>query len=142
MTLVPPSIRHFRLVYGVVVLLSALNVVLIWPTLSATVARNPALGGAGPAVQVAVVLIGLAIPALIWWFAGWRRSRIARIVLVLVVAVALLSLVRGLAVGQLVLDTVGLVRLAALVLQLVALVLLFRPDAAAWFRRASVSPVA
>lgn len=139
MTLVPPSIRRFRLVYGLVVLLSAINVVLIWPTLNASVARNPALGGAGPAVQMTVVLIGLAIPALIWWFAGFRRSRIARVALILIVGVAVFSLLRALAVGQLVLDTVGSMRLVALVLQVLALVLLFRPDARLWFSRRAAS---
>ena len=135
MTLVPPSIRQFQLVYGAVVLLSALNVVMIWPTLSVNVARNPALGGAGPAVQITVVLIGLAIPALVWWFAGFRRSRIARAVLILIVGIALFSLLRALAAGQLVLDVMGMLRLVALVLQGIALVLLFRPDARLWFSR-------
>ena len=135
MTLVPPSIRQFRLIYGVVVLLSALNVVLLWPSLTASVARNPALGSAGSAVQAAVVLIGLAIPVLIWWFVGFRRSAIARIALVLIVAVALISLVRALAAGQPAFDLMGLVRLAALALQVVALVLLFRPDTRPWFAR-------
>ena len=135
MTLVPPSVRRFRLVYGTVVLLSAINVVLIWPALNANVARNPALGGAGPAVQIAVVLIGLAIPALVWWFAGFRRSRIARAVLVPLVAIAVFALLRALAAGQLVLDPMGLMRLAALVLQMLALLLLFRSDATLWFSR-------
>lgn len=135
MTLVPPSIRLFRVVYGAVLALSVLNVVLIWPSLSRTVAANPVLTGSGPAVQIGVVVVGLAIPLLIWLFAGFRRSRIARVVLVVIVAVAVLSLLRTILAGQLAFNPLGLVQLAALSLQVVAVVLLFRPDARAWFAR-------
>lgn len=134
MTLVPPSIRAFRLVYGAVVLLTAVNILLSWPAIAANLARNPALGAGGRMVVFATVLVGLAIPALIWWFAGWRRSRIARLVLVVVVAAAVIFFLRPVATAPVV-NLAMAVSLAGLALQLAALWLLFRPDARAWFAR-------
>lgn len=132
MTLVPPSIRRFRLIYGLVVLLTAANAVLIWPAMRATLARNPEIGAAGWAIVIGTMLVGLAIPVAIWWFAGWRRSPVARIALVLLVLLALVLSARALA-GGLVADAATVTRLAALVLQLASLWLLFRPDARTWF---------
>lgn len=133
MTLVPPSIRLFRLVYGAVVLLSALELTLIWPSLDRMVADTPALAASGLVMQIGAVVIGLVVPLLVWWFAGVRRSRIARLVLVVIVLIGVLSLLRTALIGQLALGMLGLVQLAGLALQVVALVLLFRPDANAWF---------
>lgn len=140
MTIVPPSIRQFRLVYGLVVLLSVINVALMWPALTTLLARYPQLGAWSWFVQATVVIVGLAIPVSIWWFAGWRRSAIARIVLVLVAGWAVFSLARVLVSGRLVVDATMAVRLAGLALQLVALWLLFRRDARPWFARRAIGP--
>lgn len=134
MTIVPPSIRRFRLVYGLVVLLTAVNVVLLWPGISATLARYPELSTGGRSLVVLTVLAGLAIPVLIWWFAGWRRSRVARIALVVVVLAALIFVLRALASGVS-LNLRLAISLAGFVLQVASLWLLFRPDARGWFAR-------
>lgn len=139
MTAVPPSIRRFRIVYGVVVLLTALNAALVWPRFAAVLGRYPELGLGSRLVVFGTMAVGVAIPALIWWLIGWRRSGMARWVLALIVAIAAVYLGLALRSGQ-GLTSMLLVSVAALLLQISALWLLFRPDARPWFTRPLVEP--
>ena len=126
----PQSIVLFDRLFLASLVLALINAVLAYSTLLEEVEADPALAqiGGGPIV-IGVVLASLLIPLVLWYFISRRASNIAKWLLVALVAGGLFFGEFGFAEGMTVPAILGLV---VTLLQVVAIVLLFRADARAW----------
>ena len=131
----PPSIARFEQLYWASVVVGLLNTALNWTTSHAALAANPMLANATwvlPAMQV----VGLAIAVLLWFFIVRRPSVVAKWVQVVFAgfgAFGLLSAVFLLALGRVPIGSQLILGVLANLLYIAAAVMLFKPDAKAWF---------
>lgn len=135
----PRSIQWFERSFLAALALSLLSVALLWPELTQEIATRPGTEQLGAGAVQAVLLIGAAVVAalglLLWYFVARRGSGVARWVAVLVLAYSIYSTATGLAGGGGPTTLATICAVASLVLELVALVMLFLPDARLWFGR-------
>jgi hypothetical protein len=133
----PRSIRLFEAFFLTSFLLTLVATALIWPTLLAQAAAQAGAANLGDGTLAVIAGVGVAIVSaimlLLWWFVARRGSGVAKWVLVLFTAYNLYSLIGSVQAGASVTTLPGLVSGAALLLQVVAVGLLFLPDARAWF---------
>lgn len=130
----PSSIVTFDRLYLVALLLGLVNSVMSIDRLRARIEAMPELHavGIGSGFVYASMAIGLAISLLLWFAVAYRRSVVAKWVLVAFTVLAILNLPGAL--RQLGSGGLGvMVSVAVEVLRLVALSFLFRTDAKAWF---------
>ena len=129
----PSSVILFERLFLVSTLLGLINTMLLQPRVAA---NHPELS---PGLMLAVTVVGVAIAGglllLLWYFAARRGSTIARWLLVALGAWTLYSLINLLVSGSAVSGLLTASVIAANVLQLAAIVMLFRPDARPWFAR-------
>ncbi|ALJ12793.1 hypothetical protein [Sphingopyxis macrogoltabida] len=131
----PDSIILFDRLYLGSLVLGALNFIIGWSAISEKLASSPefAATGFGSGFIIASFVIGMIINLVIWYFISARASKVAKWILVAFFALGLVSILRnldnplgpqGLSLG---------VTFVLTILQGVAIYMLFRPDAAAWF---------
>ena len=127
----PTSIVLFERLFLLSLAIALVNGFLQYDALVAQVGNDPALAqlGWGSGAILVVMAISLLIPLLLWYFIARRASNIAKWILVVMTLLGLLFV--NLDPGQLG-SLAGIASLAVTILQLVAIVLLFRPDARAW----------
>lgn len=131
----PPSIVRFEQFYWASVILGLVNAGLNWSKSQAVLAANPMLAKATwflPASQV----LGLTIAVLIWYFIARRPSVIAKWVQVVFAALGAFGLLSALALfalGRSALSAQIALGFVANLLYIAAAVMLFKPDARAWF---------
>ena len=126
----PQSIVVFDRLFLASLVLALINAVLAYSTLVEEVEADPALAqiGGGPIV-IGVVLASLLIPLVLWYFIAHRASNIAKWLLVALVAIGLFFGNFSFSDGFSLPAIFGLV---VTLLQVVAIVMLFRADARAW----------
>ena len=124
---------QFELVYLVVIVLGLVQTPLQWNQMSAGpgIAAMIAQFGTTPLIVTAFVLV--VIQLLLWYFVARRGSVVAKWIYVVLTAYVVISGVFELRNTALLATTVGIIGAALVVLQAVAIFLLFRPDARAWF---------
>lgn len=129
----PPSIRLFDKVFFASLALGILNTLLSWK-LVASAADDPALKALGAAQQVVFVsvLLGLLLPLLLWYFIARRASNVAKWIFVVLTAFGLLGFLQAVANPLAPKSLAMVVSALALLLQIYAAWLLFKPDAKAW----------
>lgn len=127
----PTSIVLFERLFLLSLAIALVNGFLQYDALVAQVGNDPALAqlGWGSGAILVVMAISLLIPLLLWYFIARRASNIAKWILVVMMLLGLLFV--NLDAGQLG-SLAGIASLAVTILQLVAIVLLFRADARAW----------
>ena len=133
----PTSIVNFERCYLGAILIGFVNSLLILPTMMRTPQVAQATALVGGSFIYGTMAIGLIITLLLWYFAARRASAVAKWIIVVFFAFGVLGMIRNLTSGFASVPA-GLSRvlvIVAFVLQAVAVYLLFRPDAAAWFRR-------
>ena len=120
----PTSIVLFERLFLLSLAIALVNGFLQYDALVAQVGNDPALAqlGWGSGAILVVMAISLLIPLLLWYFIARRASNIAKWILVV------MTLLDAGQLGSL----AGIASLAVTILQLVAIVLLFRADARAW----------
>ena len=131
----PASIVTFERIVLLIVVLSAASAVLTW---DATAAQLSA-GGVGEGILFGALAVLLGLILLLSWLIARRRSNIARWLYVLLMlgtigvsVPALPRLIEG--------STVNLVlNIAFLLICLLSVVLLFRPDNRGWFGRSDAA---
>ncbi len=130
----PASIVTFERFYLGAIVLGLVNNAVNWSQTQEIMASSPevAAAGLGTGFLVTTMLIGLAIPLLLWYFITRRASNIAKWILVVLFAIGLIGLLMSftspLMPGGLAM-ALGLISVA---LQAYAVYMLFRPDAVAW----------
>lgn len=131
----PPSIARFEQFYWASVILGLINTALNWNTSRAVLAANPMLANATwflPLMQI----VGLVIAVLLWFFIVRRPSVVAKWVQVVFAAFGAFGLLSALflvATARAPIGTQVVVGIIANVLYITAAVMLFKPDAKAWF---------
>ncbi len=134
----PQSIIRFEQAYLASIVVWGINYGLGWSKLVAAVDRSfaamPPIRHLGEPLLIAVVLFALCLWLLLWYFTARARSEVAKWVIVAFFAVTAAWLPFTLAGFR----TTGLLPAALNVvtfaLTAVAVWMLFRPDASAWFR--------
>ena len=133
----PISIVQFERCYLGSLLLGFLTLAVTWNTQLAMLQRNPATAQMSGGMIYGSLLTGLVVGALItlllWYFAARRASAVAKWIIVVFFAIGVLSLLNSLSKGVVPPGLGGVLTVANIVLQGVAVYLLFRPDAKAWF---------
>lgn len=130
----PSSIVTFDRLYLVAMLLGLVNSIMSIDRLQTRIEAMPELRavGIGSGFVYASMAIGLAISLLLWFAVAYRRSVVAKWVLVAFTVLAIVNLPGAL--RQLGSGGLGvMVSVAVEALRVVALSFLFRADAKAWF---------
>lgn len=122
----PASIIRFEQLYLASIALAAVNSALL---------LSPAAGYAPPGEAsglIGFVATSLAVSLLLWFFAARRASRIAKWLMVALFVLGAAGLPAILSAGPL--DIPAVLTVVTWGLQAAAIWMLFRPDAAAWFK--------
>lgn len=135
----PQSINNFSRFYLGAVAVWLINLVTGWNRAMGIMQQNPQFRAQPEMMQIVPVLMGgmsalvLFLSLLMWWLVTYKRSSVAKWILVVFYAVATLSLPLSLMSWQVngALAT-GLVVIGWL-LQTAAIVMLFRKDSNEWF---------
>ena len=133
----PTSITNFERCYLGSIALGFIILALTWNSQLALLARNPATaqlsGGAIYGSLLTGLVIGAVVAILLWYFAARRASVVAKWIIVVFFAFGVLSLLNSLSKGMVPPGLGGVLTIANIVLQGVAVWMLFKPDAKAWF---------
>lgn len=125
----PQSIILFDRLFLASLALALVNAVLSYGTLVAQVEADPTLAGMGEPLVITVAVLSLLIPLVLWYFIARRASNIAKWLLVVLIAVGVFfgnySFENGL-------NLPAVLGLVVTLMQVVAIVILFRADARAW----------
>lgn len=128
----PQSIIWFERSFLGAIGIGLVNAALNWSKVQTAVDATPGAGILPSGFLIGTMIVSLVINLLLWYFAAKRGAVVAKWIIVVFFAIGLLSLVRVL-VGGIAAPTMNLFAYAALALQAVAVWMLFRPDAKAWF---------
>lgn len=136
----PHSIELFDRVFFSALALSVLGIVLFFDSNLRALEAEPAFAqlGFGAAFLIGITAISAGILLLLWYFISRKASSIAKWLLVALTAIGLPGSISALTTSsglQLVLTA------AVLILQVLAIVLLFRADARAWFKAKGQPPL-
>lgn len=132
----PPSIVKFDQLFFATIAFGLVGFAINWDTAMAQLNANPGLsqlGWDGATLMIGAYAMGLAINLLLWFFISRRASNAARWILTALTGYGLISLPFTLFMAPMPVVTMIVVLVSA-VLQIAMLWLLFRPDAAAWFK--------
>jgi hypothetical protein len=130
----PKSIIMFQWVYLAFIIVSALETALNWDAMVETaVMSTPEIAPVVTPVFAGTTAISFAISVLLWWLTAWKRSQVAKWIVVVFFGLVVLSFLIALATVPVTMELAKLANLVALVLNGVAVWYLFRPDAAQWF---------
>lgn len=129
----PAPIIRFEQFYLVYVALGIIATALNWSTTIAMPAVREASETIGSWYLPASVGFGLLVQALLWYFAARRRSTVAKWVLVVFLAFALVGTGISLASGQMPRTIGSIVAVLGLVAYAAAVIQLFAPASKAWF---------
>lgn len=137
----PKSIVEFERVYWAIIALGLASTALNWSDMMSSVSVQRMMATIGTASVYVTALIGFGIQLLLWYFIARRGSVGAKWIFVVLTGIGLvtsaLALARGGEGETAILAVIGVI---LLVLQIVAIVLLFRPDTRAWFGEDAPAP--
>ncbi len=129
----PKSIVYYEYAYLGSVLLGIVVTAMTWTANNQTeeVEKIRAMLGASflPILYVFIYTLSLAL----WYFTARAPNTVAKWIVVGWFGLSLVGFAMALGAGNVPSDPAGLLALAALLLNAVAVYLLFRPDARAWF---------
>ncbi|HEX8484281.1 hypothetical protein [Sphingomonas sp.] len=129
----PISIVRFDYCYLGALVVGAVNAALNWQRYTAMPAVRDAQVMFGAWYLPTVTAIGYLIPLLLWYFVARRGSVVAKWIVVVLFGLGMVGLLIALAMGTMASGLGGVLSVVAIVLNAVAVWLLFRPDARAWF---------
>ena len=129
----PPSIVNFERCYLGALVVATVNSALNWQRMMAIPAVQQAQVTIGAWYVPVTTALGYVIPLVLWYFAARRASVVAKWMVAVLFGLGVLGLIAGLALGTMSPGLGGVLSVVAFVLNAVAVWLLFRPDARAWF---------
>lgn len=133
----PRSIRWFEQCYFGAIALSALSLVIFWPQLMPALAASPGMERLGEGAMKTIIAVSILTAALVilllWYFVARRGSTVARWLTVLFLAYAIYSTATGLMSGGTPSTLATICSGLSLLLEIVAVAMLFMPDARGWF---------
>lgn len=127
----PASIIRFEQFYGIAIILGLAGTALSWGSDKAVAAREQL----GTSASIAVIAVSIAVQLLLWFFIARKASPIAKWIFIVLlvlgvvgILVSVFAVVAGLASAF-----EFAISVAATGLDVAAALMLFRPDAEAWF---------
>lgn len=129
----PVSIINFERCYLGAFALNIVNVIVQWGELQAKIAAMPNSAMLGPWFFPMTIAFGWGITLLLWYFTAHRRASVTKWIITVFFALSVLSVIGSLLMGTLPLGLAGVIAIVGFVLNGIAVWLLFRPDATAWF---------
>lgn len=128
----PQSIMTFERLYLGAWLVGVINTGLSWGRNQEMIQASGAVADIGAGALYATTAVGFVIPLLLWYFIARRASIVAKWILIALFAMGLIGIVYAGTQGSLAGGLSGILAGAALLLQMAAIYMLFRPDARAW----------
>lgn len=132
----PPSIATFERLYLAAIALSLLGWYADWSSLQAQLAADPRTVRVGWMLPVMLVL-SIAVPLLLWFFTARRASVVAKWIVTMLAAVAVIRSLFDLPVvlrGAMEVASFA-IGLATTIVSIAAAAMLFRADARGWFNQ-------
>lgn len=129
----PKSIVQFELVFWAVILLGLVNTALGWGDMIASVQVQRMIAQVGEASVYITILFGLVLQLLLWYFVARRGSVVAKWIFVVLTVATILFTAPALFSGGGGTILIAVINVALIVLQVIAIILLFRGDARPWF---------
>jgi hypothetical protein len=129
----PVSIVNFERCYLGGVAVGLIASLMNWHNMQSLVAVQRANAMIGSWYLPTTLAIGVLIPVILWYFAARRASTVAKWIIVIFFAFSCIGLLMGIAGHNYPPGFAGFLSVAAFVLNAIAVWLLFRPDAKAWF---------
>ena len=136
----PVSIVNFERCYLGAFVLGLLNTALSWSTTRAAFAASPQAALLGGWFFPVMTLIGFAITLSLWFFIARKGSAVAKWIATVLVVLGVMGSVFTFLFRTYPQSLSGIISVATLVLQVIAIVMLFRPDTKKWFGEDSVVP--
>lgn len=128
----PQSIVRFERLYWSGILIGLVNTVLAWDTIQAQVNATAGSSILPSGFFAGTLAFGLIVNVLLWYFTARRRSVVAKWIITVFFVFGLVSVARFL-FGNAPMPTSSSLSAVTVVMQAVAVWMLFRPDAKAWF---------
>jgi hypothetical protein len=128
----PQSIINFERCYLGAMAVGILSSVLNWSAIQGQVAATPGAGLLPDWFMPVTIVISLGINLLLWYFAARRGAVVAKWIIVVFFAFSLIG-IPGMLSG-LVPTRIMIFGLVSLVLNAIAVWMLFRPDSKPWFK--------
>jgi len=128
----PASIVNFERLYLGAIILGVISFFLAWDQTLAML-QTQTQGAFGDSLLYAVVVISLGLQLLLWYLIAKRASVVAKWILIVWIGIGLIGLIGNLGSGTMPNPLSTMLTLATTVLQLLAVWMLFRPDARSWF---------
>jgi len=133
----PKSIVYYEICYLGSVLLGIVITAMTWTANNATPEVQQIRAVLGPAFLPILYVFIYTISLALWYFTARVPNTVAKWIVVGWFLLSLLGSGYAIVAGNLPVDLAGLLAVAALVLNAVAVYFLFRPDARAWFGEAA-----
>ncbi|MBR0552124.1 hypothetical protein [Stakelama marina] len=132
----PKSIVRFEIFYLLSIAVGLISTAINWNTgLEKVQQSSPEAAAFYPAMVAGGAAISILISLLLWYFTARRASNVARWILTVFFGLSILSLLYTLSTGQFPGGLAGIVAVTSYILNALAVVMLFQPDANAWFKR-------
>ena len=129
----PKSIVQFDWIYLVIIALGIVGIALGWNETMSTVQVQQMVARLGTAWVYVPLALGIAIQLLLWYFIARRGSVVAKWIFVILTAIGVLFSAVKIATGGVASPISNVIEVTLLVLQVIAISLLFRPDVRGWF---------
>jgi hypothetical protein len=128
----PTSIIKFERCYLGSLIVALANLLLSWTDLQRMPAVRQAAAAIGEWYTPTATAISYAIPLILWYFIARRASVVAKWIVTVFFAFSVISLLATVAVGSFVSTFSAILIVSAVVLNGIAVVMLFKPDAKEW----------
>jgi uncharacterized membrane protein len=129
----PPSIVTFERCYLATIIIGVVNSILNWQRMQAMPQVQRAAEGIGSWYIMALSALTVIVPLALLYFAARRSSVVAKWIITIFFALALILILFALLLGRIAPGIGGVLSIAGFVLQAIAVYMLFRPDALVWF---------
>lgn len=129
----PQSILTFERCYLGALAVGLVNTAIGWSTIMRVPAVAQAQAMFGSWYLPTTTAIGFIIPLILWYFAARRRSVVAKWIITVFFGFGVIGILINLAMGSFASSLGGVLSITALVLNAIAVFMLFKPDAKTWF---------
>jgi hypothetical protein len=128
----PQSIVWFERCFLGAIGIGLVNSALNWSKMQDAMAATPGADALPGGFLIGMMVVGIVINLVLWYFAARRRSNVAKWIIVVFFALGLIGLARTLVTG-IAAPTMNILAYVAFALQAFGVYLLFQSDAKAWF---------
>lgn len=129
----PKSIIQFEQVYWAIIVLGLVSAALGWSDMMASVQVQQSVAHFGMGMVYGPIVLGILVQLLLWYFIARRGSVVAKWIFVVLSGLGVVFSLFSLVTKGSPSIPVGVIDVALLVLQVIAIMLVFRPDTRPWF---------